>query len=76
MHSPPNYPDGLTQALIDALLTEVDETARTVHQVPPLFADRAAALRRACRQMNRASARVTRSSPLIAPVLADGEQAA
>jgi hypothetical protein len=76
MHSPPNYPDGLTQAVIETLLAEVDATARPVRQVPPLFADRDAESRRAHRQMNRASARVTRSSPLIVPVLADGEQAA
>jgi hypothetical protein len=76
MHSPPHYPDGLTQALIDALLAEVDATTRPVRQVPPLFADRDAASRRARRQMNRASARVARSSPVIVPVVADGEQAA
>jgi hypothetical protein len=76
MHSPPNYPDGLTQALIDALLTEVDAAERPVRQVPPLFADRDAASRRARRQMNRAAAQVTRSSPLIAPVVAADEEAA
>jgi hypothetical protein len=76
MYSPPHYPDGLTQALIDALLTEVDAAERPVRQVPPLFADRDAAFRRARRQMNRASARVARSSPFLMPVVADGEEAA
>ena len=76
MHSPPHYPDGLTQALIDALLAEVHATARPVRQVPPLFADRDTASRRACRQMNRAAARVARSSPLLVPVLAASEEAA
>jgi hypothetical protein len=76
MNSPPNYPDGLTQAVIDALVTEVDALARPVHRVPPLFADRDAVLRRERRRTHRALARVARSLPLVVPVVADGEQAA
>jgi hypothetical protein len=72
MNGPPNYPDGLTQAVIDALLTEVDAVARPVRRMPPLFADRDAALRRERRYANRALARVARSMP----VAAHGEEAA
>lgn len=72
MNSPPNYPDGLTQAVIDALLTEVDAAVRPVRRMPPLFADRDAALRRERRYTNRALARMARSIP----VAAHGEEAA
>jgi hypothetical protein len=72
MNSPPNYPDGLTQAVIDALVTEVDALARPVHRVPPLFADRDTALRRERRHAHRALARVSRT----VPVVAEGEEAA
>ena len=76
MDSPPNYPDGLTRAVIDALVAEVGGAVRPDRRVPPLFADRDTASRRACRQMNRAAARVARSSPLLVPVLAASEEAA
>jgi hypothetical protein len=36
--SPSNYPDGLTQAVIDALVAEIDATVQPVRRVPPLFA--------------------------------------
>jgi hypothetical protein len=75
MGSPPNYPDGLTQAIIDALIAEVDAVAQPVRRVPPLFADRDAAWRRECRNVHRAFARVTRSLPLVVPVVTDGEVA-
>jgi hypothetical protein len=76
MNSPPNYPDGLTRAVIDTLVTEADAVVRPVHGVPPLFADRDAALRRERRRTHRAVARVARSLPLVVPVVAEGEQAA
>jgi hypothetical protein len=81
-------PDGLTEQVIDALLREVNAAVagpratstlqagtvvRPVRGVPPLFADRDAALRRERRRANRALARVARSLPLV---VADGEQAA
>jgi hypothetical protein len=72
MNSPPDYPDGLTRAVIDALVAEVDALARPVHRVPPLFADRDAALRRERRHAHRALARVTRA----VLVAAEGEEAA
>jgi hypothetical protein len=76
MDGPPYYPDGLTPAVIDALITEADAATRPVRPVPPLFADRDAALRREHRQTHRALARMARSSPLPAPVAANGEKAA
>lgn len=76
MDSPPNYPDGLTRPVIDALIAEVDAVVRPVGRVPPLFADRDAALRRERRRANRALARVARSLPLVVPVVADGGEAA
>ncbi len=76
MNSPPNYPDGLTQVVINALVAEVDAVVRPVRGMPALFADRDAVLRREHRRANRALARAARSLPLVAPVLADGEQAA
>jgi hypothetical protein len=72
MNSPPNYPDGLTQAVIDDLLAEVDAAVRPVRRMPPLFADRDAVLRRERRYANRVLARVARS----VPVAADDEEAA
>ena len=75
MDSPPNYPDGLTQALIEALITEVDAAVQPVRQVPPLFADRDVALRRERRHAHRALTRAARSVPLAAPVVAAGEAA-
>ena len=45
MDSPPNYPDDLARAVIDALVADVDTASRPVRGVPPLFADREAALR-------------------------------
>jgi hypothetical protein len=38
MDGPSNYPDGLTQAVIDALVAEIDATVQPVRRVPPLFA--------------------------------------
>lgn len=76
MDSPPNYPDGLTQALIDALVTEADAAARPVRRVPPLFADRDTVLRRERRRANRALARAARSLPPVVLAVADGAQAA
>jgi hypothetical protein len=76
MNSPPNYPDGLTPAVIDALVTEVGAAVRPDHRVPPLFTDRDAALRRERHRANRASARVARSLPPVTPVAANGEEAA
>ena len=76
MDSPPNYPDGLTRAVIDALIADVDAVSRPVRGVPPLFADRDATLRRERRRAHRALARMARSVPLVAPVVTDGEQAA
>lgn len=76
MDGPPNYPDGLTRAVIDALIMEADAVARPVRRVPPLFADRDAALRREHRQTTRALARMARSSQLPAPAAADGAEAA
>jgi hypothetical protein len=76
MDSPPNYPDGLTRAVIDALVTEAAKTAQPVYGMPPLFADRDAVLQREHRRAHRALARMARSLPLAAPVAAQGEQAA
>ncbi|MGH3719653.1 MAG: hypothetical protein ACRDRI_12620 [Pseudonocardiaceae bacterium] len=76
MDSPPNHPDGLTRAVIDALVTEVGAVVRPDRRVPPLFADRDAALRRERRRANRASARAARSSPPLMPVTANGGEAA
>jgi hypothetical protein len=76
MEGPPNYPDGLTRAVIDALIMEADAVAQPVRRVPPLFADRDAALRREHRQTHRALARIARPAPLPAPVTANGEKAA
>ena len=72
MNSPPNYPDGLTRAVIDTLLAEVDALVRPVHRVPPLFADRDAALRRERRHAHRPMARATRA----VLVATEGEKAA
>lgn len=76
MESPQNYPDGLTLAVIDVLIAEVDAVARPVRRVPPLFADRDEALRRERRRAHHALARVARSLPLVEPVAADGGEAA
>ena len=76
MDSPPNYPDGLTQAVIEALIREVGAVARPERRVPPLFADRDAALSRERRRANRASARMARLSPPVMPVAANVEDAA
>jgi len=76
MDSPPTYPDGLTPAVIDALITEVDAVVRPVRRVPPLFADRDAVLRRERRRTNRALARMARSVPLVASIAADENEAA
>jgi hypothetical protein len=76
MDSPPNYPDGLTRAVIDALVTEAAKAAQPVYGVPPLFADRDAVLQREHRRAHRASARTVRSLPLAVPVAPQGEQAA
>jgi len=76
MESPQNYPDGLTVAVIDALVAEVDAVVRPVRGVPPLFADRDEVLRRERRRAHRALARVARSLPLGEPVGADGGEAA
>ncbi|MGH3827100.1 MAG: hypothetical protein ACRDQX_07995 [Pseudonocardiaceae bacterium] len=73
MDSPPNYPDGLTRAVIDALLTEAHAGVRPDRRVPPLFADRDAALRRERQRSRRASAR---SLAPAMPVAANGEEAA
>jgi hypothetical protein len=75
MNSPPNYPDGLSPAVIDALVAEVDAAVRPVRRVPPLFADRDAALHRERLRANRAAAHTARSSPTVVPVMADGEAA-
>ncbi|MGH3809507.1 MAG: hypothetical protein ACRDRU_23340, partial [Pseudonocardiaceae bacterium] len=74
--SPPNYPDGLTQALIDALVAEVDAAVHPVRRVPPLFADRDAVLRRERRRANRALARAARLLPPVVLAVADGVEAA
>lgn len=66
MDSPPVYPDGLTPAVIDALVAEVDAVVRPVRRVPLLFADREAVLRRERRRTNRALTRMARSLPLVA----------
>ncbi|MBV8541922.1 MAG: hypothetical protein JO063_07810 [Pseudonocardiales bacterium] len=76
MDSPPNYPDGLTRTVIDALVTEVAAVTRPDRRMPSLFADRDAALRHERRRANRASARMARSSPPVMPVAADGEEVA
>ncbi|MGH3916288.1 MAG: hypothetical protein ACRDTC_23200 [Pseudonocardiaceae bacterium] len=76
MDSPPSYPDGLSPAVIDALITEVDAMVRPVRRVPPLFADRDAVLRRERRHTHRALARVVRSVPLAVPTVADRGEAA
>jgi hypothetical protein len=76
MDGPSNYPDGLTRAVIDALIMEADAVALPVRRVPPLFADRDAALRRERRQTNRALARMAKSLALSAPVAADSAEAA
>ena len=76
MDSQPNYPDGLTRAVIDALVTEVHAGVRPDRRVPPLFADRDAALRCERQRSHRASAHVARSLPPALPVAANGEEAA
>lgn len=76
MDSPSNYPDGLTQALIDALVTEVDALVRPVHRMPPLFADRDAAVQREHRRVSRAMTRVAHPSPPVIPVVANAQEAA
>lgn len=65
MKVPQNYPDGLTLAVIEALVAEVAAVTRPVHRVPPLFADRDAVLRRERRRAHRALARVARSLPSV-----------
>ena len=74
MDSPPNYPDGLTRAVIDALVTEAAKAAQPVYGMPPLFADRDAALQREHRRAHRTVARTALS--LAVPVAPQGEQAA
>lgn len=76
MERPENYPDGLTLAVIDALIAEVDAVARPVRRVPPLFAGRDEVLRRERRRAHRALARVAQSLPLVEPGVTDGGEAA
>jgi hypothetical protein len=76
MEIPHNYPDGLTLAVIEALVAEVDAVARPVHRVPRPFADRDAALRRERRRASRALTRVVRSLPPLTPSTAEGGEAA
>ncbi|SDD68509.1 hypothetical protein [Actinokineospora iranica] len=70
------FPDGLTESLVDVLIAETLERVEPVGQVPPLFADRDAEIRRERRRASRAAARVVRVLPLVARVAAAVESEA
>ncbi|GAA2980467.1 hypothetical protein GCM10010483_25760 [Actinokineospora diospyrosa] len=57
-----HFPDGLSEAVVDALVEEVDRHVVPTRYVPPLYVDREAALRRQRRQQQRVLARVSRTT--------------
>lgn len=58
---PTNYPDGLSPAVVEALIGELDSARPRRSVVPSLFVDRDAVLRSERRRTNRALKRVART---------------
>jgi hypothetical protein len=74
--NPSYHPDGLTEAMIDALIEEVFAEVKPRTQPIHLQADDVAAARRVRRLKNRASRELLRSTQLITGTASfDGEAA-